>query len=117
MIVIVGDPIQFDDLLSSQGSENISRGKLYDSAASRIGHRLQELKNQLDKLVLEQANQLCNQTTESSNRALGLIYQVDWEAFGLGSLLEEEYSSKQSSQTQHHSQLAHQEQDLASTDR
>ncbi|KAK4778615.1 hypothetical protein SAY86_006143 [Trapa natans] len=80
VIVLVGDPILFDDILNIEESKEVSRGKLYDSVASRIGVRLQELKNQLDWLALEHAKQLYSQPMENSERAMGILQQVDWDS-------------------------------------
>ncbi|KAL6132725.1 hypothetical protein ACLB2K_064964 [Fragaria x ananassa] len=49
--VVIGDPIYFDDLLNNEGAKHLSRGKLYDAVSSRIGHRLHQLKVQVDKLA------------------------------------------------------------------
>lgn len=56
--VIIGDPIPFDDLLQVEGSQLVPRDKLYDAVSSRIGHRLHELKVQVDKLILQQSVEL-----------------------------------------------------------
>lgn len=81
--VLVGDPIEFDDLLNSEGSELASRGSLYDAVSSRIGQRLQELKAQVDKLALEQSNRMKQFAVQSMDRAAGILQQVDWESFGM----------------------------------
>ncbi|KAI9186508.1 hypothetical protein LWI28_017987 [Acer negundo] len=73
--VVIGDPIEFDDLVNEeQNNKHVSRGKLYDAVASRIGHRLQQLKVQVDKLALEQP---------SVERALEMLKQFDWESLGM----------------------------------
>lgn len=56
--MVIGDPIYFDDLLNTEGAKHLSRGKLYDAVSSRIGHRLRQLKVQVDKLA--QTTQLLN---------------------------------------------------------
>ncbi|KAK3441593.1 hypothetical protein EUGRSUZ_B01913 [Eucalyptus grandis] len=83
VIVLIGDPIHFDDLLNMEGLENVSRGKLYDAVTSRIGHRLQELKMLVDKLALEQSMQSCTHSMQNSERVAGILQQVDWESFGI----------------------------------
>ena len=83
MIVLIGDPIHFDDLLNMEGLEHVSRGKLYDAVASRIGYRLQGLKMLVDKLALEQSMQLCTHSMQNSQRVAGILQQVDWESFGI----------------------------------
>lgn len=90
MTVIIGDPIQFDDLLNSEGAKSLPRGKLHDAAASRIGHQLHELKVQLDKLVLQQEFELQNRPFRNTERAAEILQQVDWESFGMGSLTSSE---------------------------
>ncbi|XP_031405853.1 tafazzin isoform X2 [Punica granatum] len=99
VIVLIGDPILFDDLLNIEESKRVPRGKLYDSVASRIGHRLQELKSQLDRLALEQSIQLCSRSVQNSERALGILQQIDWDSFGMGShiFLKDEPSQSQES--------------------
>lgn len=81
--VLVGDPIEFDDLLNAEGSELASRGSLYDAVSSRIGQRLQELKVQVDKLALEHSNRMKQFAAQSMDRAAGILQQVDWESFGM----------------------------------
>ncbi|XP_050384185.1 uncharacterized protein LOC126800815 [Argentina anserina] len=56
--VVIGDPIYFDDLLNNEEAKHLSRGKLYDAVSSRIGHRLRQLKVQVDRLA--QGTQLLN---------------------------------------------------------
>ncbi|XP_062207991.1 uncharacterized protein LOC133909538 [Phragmites australis] len=88
VIVVVGDPINFDDLIidSSDDTQHISRGILYDKATERIGQRLQELKSEVDRLAAEQQPELQNHYMHSmSDDAYRLWQQVDWEAFGIGS--------------------------------
>lgn len=85
VIVVVGDPINFDDLVieNSDDTQHISRGILYDKATQRIGQRLQELKVEVDRLAAEQQPQLQNHNV--SNNGYLLWQQVDWEGFGMGS--------------------------------
>ncbi|KAJ4967950.1 hypothetical protein NE237_014651 [Protea cynaroides] len=92
--VLVGDPIQFDDLLLSvNDTQQASREALYDVISSRIGQRLHELKVQVDKLAFEQLLQFEGHLP-NAQRANGLLQQVDWEAFGMASyILTEDNSS------------------------
>lgn len=85
MTVLIGDPIHFDDLLNVEGAKSESTGKLYDAVTSRIGHRLHELKVQVDQLALQQQIELQNYHGRSAERAAGIVEQVDWESFGMGS--------------------------------
>lgn len=85
--VLIGDPIEFDDLFDEEQTKHLSRGKLYDAVASRIGHRLQKLKHQVDRLALEQP---------SAERVADILHQVDRESLGLQNhSLNEEYSLAQ----------------------
>lgn len=83
--VLLGDPIHFDDILDAEGVENISRGKMYDAVASRIGQRLQQLKVQVEKLALEQSVEFQQAAAGITDRAADMLQQVDWGSFGAGS--------------------------------
>lgn len=85
--VIIGDPISFEDLLIKGNNQYASRGALYDAISSRISQRLHELKVQVDKLALEQSLQLQLNTPRNSERAAGILQQLDWEAFGMQSYI------------------------------
>ncbi|KAG2603156.1 hypothetical protein PVAP13_5KG750600, partial [Panicum virgatum] len=88
VIVVVGDPINFDDLIidNSDDTQHISRGILYDKATQRIGQRLQELKVEADRLASEQQSELRNHHMQNvSDDGYRLWQQVDWEGFGIGS--------------------------------
>uniref|UniRef100_A0A5B7BCX3 Phospholipid/glycerol acyltransferase domain-containing protein n=1 Tax=Davidia involucrata TaxID=16924 RepID=A0A5B7BCX3_DAVIN len=91
--VLVGDPIHFDDLLDNMDeNQNVSRGDLYDAVSSKIGNRLQELKVQVDRLAVEQS--LKSQNPEScTDRAVGILQQIDWESLGMGSYIDTEDES------------------------
>ncbi|XVE89643.1 hypothetical protein DITRI_Ditri20bG0012200 [Diplodiscus trichospermus] len=83
--VLIGDPIRFDDLLNvEETTDDASRGKLYDTVASRIGHQLQNLKVQVDRLALEQSLLLQNHSEDGAERAAHILHQVDWDPFGTG---------------------------------
>ncbi|KAK9084228.1 hypothetical protein Scep_030699 [Stephania cephalantha] len=99
--ILVGDPIQFDDLLTLDSDRVTSRGSLYDAISSRIGQRLIELKVQVDRLALEHAIQILEHTACNEERAAGMLQQVDWEAFGMGSyILSKDKSSVQTIEIQ-----------------
>ncbi|RLN23069.1 hypothetical protein C2845_PM07G33770 [Panicum miliaceum] len=88
VIVVVGDPINFDDLIidNSDDTQPISRGTLYDKATQRIGQRLHELKVEVDRLASEQQSELQNHHIQNvSDDGYRLWQQVDWEGFGIGS--------------------------------
>ncbi|XP_030474497.2 uncharacterized protein LOC115691898 [Syzygium oleosum] len=117
VIVLIGDPIHFDDLLNMEGLEHVSRGKLYDAVASRIGHRLQGLKMLVDRLALEQSMQLCTHSMQNSQRVAGILQQVDWESFGIeADAFAEHYPSTQTPHIQPEEHLAGPK-DTAGTDR
>lgn len=96
MTVLIGDPIRFDDLLNEEQSQDISRGELYDAVSSRIGHRLQELKGQVEQLALEHSIQFQNHHTQTTERAAGILHQVDWESFGMENYITSEDDSSSS---------------------
>ncbi|XP_040380087.1 uncharacterized protein LOC102720486 isoform X1 [Oryza brachyantha] len=88
VIVVVGDPINFDDLIihNSDETQHISRGILYDKATERIGQRLQKLKAEVDRLAAEQKSELQHyHARDTMSYGTQLWQQVDWEAFGIGS--------------------------------
>ncbi|KAJ4775851.1 Phospholipid/glycerol acyltransferase family protein [Rhynchospora pubera] len=87
VIVVVGDPLSFDDLLPNKKEvlDPESREILYDLVSSRIGLKLQELKTQADKLALEKSLQI---SVQNESYSLTIWQHVDWEAFGMDYLLE-----------------------------
>ncbi|KAJ1692119.1 hypothetical protein LUZ63_008817 [Rhynchospora breviuscula] len=87
VIVVVGDPLSFDDLLPNKNEvlDPESREILYDLVSSRIGLKLQELKTQADKLALEKSFQI---SVQNESYSLTIWQHVDWEAFGMDYLLE-----------------------------
>ncbi|XP_028780902.1 tafazzin [Neltuma alba] len=97
--VLVGDPINFDDLLNAEKGENVPRRTLYDAVATRIGNRLHELKVQVTNLAIEQEMLLKTSSTHTAERASGIFQQVDWELFGMGSSMSVHEDSKQRQET------------------
>jgi monolysocardiolipin acyltransferase len=90
VIVVVGDPINFDDLITdnSDDTQNISRGILYDKASERIGQQLQQLKAKVDRLAAEHRDELENRQIDNTvNDGYQIWQQVDWESFGIGNML------------------------------
>ncbi|KAL1811857.1 hypothetical protein ACET3Z_021922 [Daucus carota] len=81
--VLVGDPVEFDDLLGMEGEPGMSRGKLYDAVSARIGERIRKMKAQVDRLALEQLLQSQNYPWTCTDRAAGILRQVDWESLGM----------------------------------
>ncbi|KAM3335210.1 hypothetical protein ACQJBY_029555 [Aegilops geniculata] len=115
VIVVVGDPINFDDLMAenSNDSQHISRGDLYDKVTERIGQRLQQLKVEVDRLAAEQKAELQNRhvADDTVNDGYKVWQQVNWESFGIGNMLSSaEHSSAQEppKQIQHEVLLAEQ---------
>lgn len=87
MTVLVGDPISFDDLINEGSENNLSRGKLYDAVATRIGDRLQKLKVQVETLAIERALELEKYPSLVSQQAARLLQKIDWESLGMGSFM------------------------------
>lgn len=87
MTVLVGDPITFDDLIGKEADDNLSRGKLYDAVATRIGDRLQKLKVQVETLAIDQALELEKYPSRVTERAARLLRKIDWESLGMGSYM------------------------------
>lgn len=116
MTVLIGDPINFNDLLNAEETKSVSRGKLYDAVASRIGHRLHELKAQVDKLALQGELELKNHSTRSTERAVRILHQVDWESLGMESFTssEDEPWVKQEAQVQPKLEASYQKEPEAS---
>lgn len=112
VIVVVGDPINFDDLITdnSGDTQDISRGILYDRASERIGQQLQQLKAEVDRLAAEHRAELQNRHIDNTvNDGYRVWQQVDWESFGIGNMLSSaEHSSVQEppKQVQHELLLA-----------
>ncbi|KAG5626081.1 hypothetical protein H5410_011299 [Solanum commersonii] len=71
--VLVGDPIDFDDLLAAGEKDNMPRGKLYDAVSTRIGDRLQKLKAQVDRLAVQEALQSQDYHDHVAERAAGIV--------------------------------------------
>uniref|UniRef100_A0ACD5X8U3 Uncharacterized protein n=1 Tax=Avena sativa TaxID=4498 RepID=A0ACD5X8U3_AVESA len=99
VIVVVGDPINFDDLMAenSDDTQHASRGTLYDKASERIGQQLQQLKVEVDRLAAEHRAELQNRHIDNTvNEGCRVWEQVDWESFGIGNMLSSaEHSSVQ----------------------
>ncbi|CAK8544630.1 unnamed protein product [Lathyrus sativus] len=85
--VIVGDPINFDDIINMEKGPDVPRKRLYDAVAARIGDRLQELKAQVDSIAMETEMRLKDLSPHSMERATGILQQVDWELFGMDNFI------------------------------
>ncbi|KAA0050902.1 tafazzin [Cucumis melo var. makuwa] len=100
--ILIGDPIEFEDLLNSESEQKFSRGNLYDAVASRVGNRLLDMKLQVEKLANDRALDMQNHSMSGTERAAIMLQQIDWESFGIGSFTSVDYNSptKQETQTQ-----------------
>ncbi|XP_050225738.1 uncharacterized protein LOC126675179 [Mercurialis annua] len=110
--VLVGDPILFDDLLNAEGKEQVSRGKLYDAVASRIGSRLLELKIKVESLALEQS--LEHPFPTATEKAAEMVQRVDWDSFGMGSHEFTENNTSESHQVLPNRNIRSQQESIAS---
>lgn len=66
-----------------EGNPGMSRGKLYDAVSARIGERIRKMKAQVDRLALEKSLQSQNYPWRCTDRAAGILRQVDWESLGM----------------------------------
>ncbi|KAJ1380891.1 Tafazzin [Sesbania bispinosa] len=96
--VLIGDPINFDDILNMEEGPDVPRQRLYDAVAARIGNRLRELKVQVDTIAVEQEMQL-QDASHNMERASGILQQVDWELFGMDSFISADDDSRQKQET------------------
>ncbi|XP_021742568.1 uncharacterized protein LOC110708683 [Chenopodium quinoa] len=94
--VLIGDPMEFDDLLNAEETDLASRGNSYDAVSTRIGQRLNELKLQVDKLALEKPRQIKEYALKGIDRAAEIMQQVDWESFGLNNYISSQDDSERS---------------------
>ncbi|KAE9593694.1 putative transferase [Lupinus albus] len=97
--VLIGDPINFDDILSIEKGPEVPRKMLYDAVSTRIGDRLHELKVQVDKLATKQEMHFQYDSSHSIERASGILQQVDWELFGMSSVMSSDDDSNQRQET------------------
>lgn len=84
--VLIGDPIDLDDLVKESSMKFGSKGELYDAIAFRVGQRLKVMKEELDQLVTVREIQLGGEEAEklhSLERAQELLQYVDWESQGV----------------------------------
>ncbi|PON52088.1 Tafazzin [Trema orientale] len=118
--VLIGDPIHFDDLLNADGAKSESIGRLYDAVAARVGHRLYDLKVQVDQLALQQQIELQNYHGRSAERAAGILQRVDWDSFGMGNFTsnDDEASAIREFKIQPKPDVSnHQQEEVVSSDR
>lgn len=83
--VLVGQPIQLDDLVSKYVQEGLPKPALYDAVALRVRQNMKDLKEELDHLVLERDIQDAGDAARTATiiKKLQAVFQfVDWEAQG-----------------------------------
>lgn len=107
--MLVGDPINFEDLFLSNDDSNqqFSRDVLYDGVSSRITEQLHELKDQVDRLVMEKSLKLQNSYLSNAERASGIWQKVDWEAFGLEGQSDDDLSAPRPTNVASETNLVH----------
>jgi hypothetical protein len=84
--VLVGDPIDLEDIVKTHVQAGISETALHHVIALEVGMKMKELKAELDQLVLARNLQDAAKVTENIQvlqRVQGLWQFVDWEAQGL----------------------------------
>lgn len=113
--ILIGDPIEFGDLLNSGSAQKVSRGKLYDAVSSRVGNRLLEMKVHVEKLAHDHALNIQNYSMSDFERAAMILQQIDWDSFGIGSFTSIDYNSpmKQETQSQPNLDLSSEEQPVS----
>lgn len=82
-------------LVSKDAAQDASRGALYDAVSSRIGQRLRELKVQADLLALEHQIEVEECRMHDGSHGYVLWQQVDWEAFGMGTVMSSDADGSQ----------------------
>jgi hypothetical protein len=84
--VLVGDPIELDDIINQSSRQCLSKEAVYDAITVRVGERMRVMKAELDELVLTQRSEE-NATLEQRGvvigRAENLLQYIDWESQGL----------------------------------
>ena len=83
--VLIGDPIELDDIVKESNVQFASKAELYDAIALRVGQRMQAMKVELDQLVAARELQLAaaeSQRLHAIDKAQSLLQYVDWEAQG-----------------------------------
>jgi hypothetical protein len=83
--VLVGDPIELDDLVKENTLNFASKAELYDAIAVRVGQRMQMMKEELDQLIAVRELQLAAEEARrhpAIEKAQKLLQYIDWEAQG-----------------------------------
>lgn len=79
--VLIGDPIRVDDLFMESREQGLSKMEIYDAISQRVGERLQELKNELDKLVYRNSLENSNPHHIATMDKVNCAFHFDeWEA-------------------------------------
>ena len=85
VFVLIGDPIELDDLVKENTGKFTLTAEFYDAIAERVRQRMQLLKEELDQLVTVREIQLAAEEARrhySVERAQDLLQYIDWEAQG-----------------------------------
>ncbi|BBN00060.1 monolysocardiolipin acyltransferase [Marchantia polymorpha subsp. ruderalis] len=80
--VIVGDPIELDDLVQKHSEEGLPKAVLYDAIALRIEKRMWTMKKELDELVATNRSRDSRMKVHMVENVDGIWQYVDWEAQG-----------------------------------
>lgn len=102
--VLVGDPINFDDILGAEEKQNVPIAKLYDAICARIGNHLHKLKQQVERLAVEQDLQSQDYPTKITEPSAHVLQQIDSESLGKESDLQNEDCSTHPKSDQKQSQ-------------
>jgi hypothetical protein len=84
--VLVGDPIELDDIINQSSRQCLSKEAIYDAITVRVGERMRVMKAELDELVLTQRSEekaTLEQRGVVISRAENLLQYIDWESQGL----------------------------------
>ncbi|CAK9225053.1 unnamed protein product [Sphagnum troendelagicum] len=84
--VLVGDPIELDDIINQSSRQCLSKEAVYDAITVRVGERMRVMKAELDELVLTQRSEekaTLEQRGVVISRAENLLQYIDWESQGL----------------------------------
>jgi hypothetical protein len=83
--VLVGDPIELDDIINQGSRQCLSKEAVYDAITVRVGERMRVMKAELDELVLTQRSEekATLEQRGAVSRAENLLQYIDWESQGL----------------------------------
>ncbi len=84
--MLVGDPIELDDIINQSSRQCLSKEAVYDAITVRVGERMRVMKAELDELVLTQRAEekaILEQRGIVISRTENLLQYIDWESQGL----------------------------------